>query len=320
MYIEKAYEGRNETWRYLVTMVLVIVVFFVGHIPVFAYLFSAGPNISEAALSKLDFRALGLDPNIGLALTLLPFALGFAALLGAIVVIHQRSVKSALTARGRFDWGRFFMAAGLWLALTACMELVMYGLNPDNYVFQLNWEGFLPLLAVSLIMLPLQTSFEELLMRGYLMQGLGIWVKFRWSPLLITSLLFGWMHGMNPEVEEFGFGLMMVYYVGVGLVLGICTLMDDGLELAFGFHAINNIYSATLVTFEGSALQTDALFRLKSLDPLLMLGGWALTAVIFLLLLSRKYQWGSWNKLLAQIEEPPPAENLAAEAAGETRP
>ncbi|MCB0312063.1 MAG: hypothetical protein KDH84_02175, partial [Calditrichaeota bacterium] len=93
-----------------------------------------------------------------------------------------------------------------------------------------------------------------------------------------------------------------------------------GLELAFGFHAINNIYSATLVTFEGSALQTDALFRLKSLDPLLMLGGWALTAVIFLLLLSRKYQWGSWNKLLAQIEEPPPAENLAAEAAGETRP
>ena len=127
MYIEKAYEGRNETWRYLVTMVLVIVVFFVGHIPVFAYLFSAGPNISETALSKLDFRALGLDPNIGLALTLLPFALGFAALLGAIVVIHQRSVKSVLTARGRFDWGRFFMAAGLWLGGTAALFLGCVG-------------------------------------------------------------------------------------------------------------------------------------------------------------------------------------------------
>jgi hypothetical protein len=33
---------------------------------------------------------------------------------------------------------------------------------------------------------------------------------------------------------------MFVYYIGTGLFLGI-TLMDEGMELALGFHAANNL-------------------------------------------------------------------------------
>jgi hypothetical protein len=32
---------------------------------------------------------------------------------------------------------------------------------------------------------------------------------------------------------------MFVYYIGTGLFLGILTLMDEGMELALGFHANN---------------------------------------------------------------------------------
>ena len=49
---------------------------------------------------------------------------------------------------------------------------------------------------------------------------------------------------MNPEVEKLGY-LILVYYIGSGLFLGIITLMDEGIELALGFHFANNFPSYT---------------------------------------------------------------------------
>jgi hypothetical protein len=44
---------------------------------------------------------------------------------------------------------------------------------------------------------------------------------------------------------------MFVYYIGTGL-FGILTLMDEGMELALGFHAANNLVGALLVTSDWS--------------------------------------------------------------------
>ena len=83
-------------------------------------------------------------------------------------------------------------------------------------------------------------------MRGYLMQGIGLMSGKRWVPLVTTSMIFGLLHFFNPEVEKLGYGIM-VYYIGTGFFLGILTLMDEGLELAIGFHAANNLFTALLV-------------------------------------------------------------------------
>ena len=80
-------------------------------------------------------------------------------------------------------------------------------------------------------------------------------------PLLVTSVLFGLMHAANPEVEKMGF-IIMLYYIGTGLFLGILTLMDEGLELALGFHAANNLIGALLLTSDWSALQTNSLLKM----------------------------------------------------------
>ena len=34
----------------------------------------------------------------------------------------------------------------------------------------------------------------------------------------------------------------MIYYIGTGFLFGIMTLMDEGTELALGFHAANNLF------------------------------------------------------------------------------
>jgi uncharacterized protein len=127
--------------------------------------------------------------------------------------------------------------------------------------------------------------------------------------LLITSVFFGLFHSANPEVAEMGFGVM-IFYIGTGFLLGIMTLMDEGLELSLGFHFGNNLLAALLVTTDYSALQTDAVFKdisaQNTSDMLLeMIVSMAVTYPILLFILSKKYNWTNWKeKLTGKIQEP----------------
>ena len=103
---------------------------------------------------------------------------------------------------------------------------------------------------------------------------------------------------------------MMIFYVGTGLLLGIMTLMDEGLELALGFHLGNNLIASLLVTADWTALQTDALFKDTSEPGLGSISEIMLPVLIvypiMLLILSKKYGWSNWkDKLFGKVEEPP---------------
>ena len=70
-----------------------------------------------------------------------------------------------------------------------------------------------------------------------------------WNPSSLES---------NREIDKLGTELIW-YYIGTGLFLGIITLMDDGIELALGFHAANNLVTAILVTASWTAFQTESI-------------------------------------------------------------
>ncbi len=190
-------------------------------------------------------------------------------------------------------------AFGLWGGITVLMILADVIMSPDDYVFNFKPIPFLILVVMAVILVPLQTSFEEYMFRGHLMQGLGIMAKNRWAPLIITSVLFGIMHAANPEVGKMGYGIM-IFYIGTGFFLGILTLMDEGLELALGFHAANNLTAALLVTADWTAFQTNSIYKDVS-EPTL---GWDIlipVLVIYPLLLwvfSKKYGWRNWKERL----------------------
>jgi membrane protease YdiL (CAAX protease family) len=61
---------------------------------------------------------------------------------------------------------------------------------------------FSSLLIIGTLLIPIQTSTEEYIFRGYLMQG---W-EFRNTngSLLMTSIIFGSVHFGNPEVSKLG--------------------------------------------------------------------------------------------------------------------
>ena len=97
-----------------------------------------------------------------------------------------------------------FFAFFLWAIITVVFLVLDYKLSPENYQWNFNLDKFLMLALIGVLLIPLQTSFEEYFFRGYLMQGLGVAVKNKWFPLVFTSVVFGLLHIANPEVEKLG--------------------------------------------------------------------------------------------------------------------
>ena len=313
MFFKIAYQphesGLAEFVRYVLTMILVFLGYLLGQVPfmivVAAQLTERDGELSNTALqefaSNVNFADIGLDANSGFILLLLSFVGGLMALWLAVVVIHKRSLKSLITPYQNVRWSRVGFGFGVWFLMIAILELISYFVSPETYIFQFNWKTWLPLVAIALLIMPMQTSFEEILFRGYLMQGLGLATNSRLIALVITSIGFGAMHLANPEIKEFGLMLMMPYYIGMGLFLGILTLMDDSLELALGIHAANNIFGATFVTFTGSALQTDAVFRVTEVNTTFMIPVFYVLASGFIYLCARRYGWNDWSKIYGPV-------------------
>ncbi len=291
MYIEQGYRGNIGLWKYFI-----IPLGFIGFMT-FNYILTINSdiNVEDAMASMID----KLGTNIVLIILLAPLVAGLFVVLGWTILVHQQSITSLTTSRKKIDWKRVFFAFTLWGGLTVLITLIDVFASPDDYVFNFNFPKFIVLAVIAILLVPLQTSFEEYLFRGHMMQGLGILTKNKWVPLIITSTLFGLMHIANPEVEKLGYGIM-VYYIGTGFFLGILTLMDEGLELALGFHAANNLITALLVTADWTAFQTDSIYRDIS-QPVLGLDVLVPVLVIFPILLfifSKKYKWSDWKERL----------------------
>ena len=291
MYIEQGYRGNLGLWKYLVLPTGFIAFMVLNYIALIN-----SPVSVEDMMADLIAQ---VGTNTVLIMVLLPLALGLFVVLGWTKLVHPQSIRSLTTAREKIDWSRIFYAFILWGTLTAGLTLLDYFMSPESYVLNLNWPAFLKLAAVAILLIPLQTSFEEYLFRGHMMQGLGIIFRNRWVPLLVTSFIFGLMHLGNPEVEKLGPGIM-VFYIGTGLFLGIITLMDEGMELALGFHAANNLVTALLVTADWTAFQTDSILK-DVAEPGLSWDAYIPIFVVFPLLLyffGRKYGWTNWKERL----------------------
>ncbi|ALM07229.1 CAAX protease [Sediminicola sp. YIK13] len=299
MYIEQAYKGFHEGWRYVVGIMIIFLGWqVVGMLPLVGTLIVKSIGTGSMPGDITGMSAL-LGTNLFLFLMLLSFAFGLLATLLTAKLVHRQKIIHLTTSRKKVDWKRISFAFFLWAIISIVMVGADIVFSPEDYIFNFKLEPFLYLLVIGALLIPVQTSCEEYLMRGYLMQGIGIMVKNRWLPLLITSLIFGLLHLGNPEVEKLGYGIM-VYYIGTGLFLGILTLMDEGLELSLGFHAANNLTTALLVTADWTAFQTDSLYRDISQPEL----GWDVfipVLVIYptlLYIFSKKYGWKNWKERL----------------------
>ncbi|MCR8668148.1 CPBP family glutamic-type intramembrane protease [Aestuariibaculum sp. M13] len=378
MYIEQAFKTLHDWWRYIIGVFIIVFGVFIGQIPFTAAVllkaFKDGENPSGLDQSAMMSY---LEPNLNLFLMLLSFAVGLAALLLVAKYLHKQSFTELTTSRKQIDWKRFWFIFLFWGIISSGLVVADYYMTPEHYQLNFQLKPFVVLCVIAIIFVPLQTSFEEYMFRGYLMQGIGVSVttkkfpiilvymllvilcylilasifslgflgklvffvlasiililflnselserlieqssydvlyqvvKRKSTPLIITSCVFGLLHIANPEVEKLG-PMIMIYYIGTGLFLGIMTLMDEGMELSLGFHAANNLFTALLVTADWTAFQTHSILKDMS-DP----SETALSEIfvpvfvvfpIILFILSKIYKWTDWKeKLFGKVEEP----------------
>jgi uncharacterized protein len=305
-HLESTFAGKNSFWRYIAMFAMIILISnTIGALPLLVALgikSISNPEVfSHISANPNDLSVLDLDPNIIFMIMLFPFIAGLTAFILLVKPLNNRTLGVTINGTRAIRWERFFISGFVWIILAALYLFFYLKLDPANFRLNNTTFSLVVLTVISLLFIPFQAAFEEVLFRGYLMQGFATVLRNRWFPLIMTSLLFGLMHAFNPEVKEFGFLKMMPQYILFGLIFGVVTILDDGIEAAMGAHTANNVFLCIMVTNESSALQTPALYEQHNVYPWIELAGLFLTGIIFIYILSRIFRWKNLLILFEKI-------------------
>jgi membrane protease YdiL (CAAX protease family) len=202
-------------------------------------------------------------------------------------VLHKRSLRSLHTAAGKYRWGRMFFSMLVFWLIAGALSYISHstGQSPAEFVFDpARFWGFA---LISLLLIPLQSATEEIVLRGYLNQGLSRIIASPWIIFLITSAGFAALHLGNPEMaqgaEEGSKLITLSGYFFFGFFACILTYIDGGLETAIGVHAANNLYASMIMGYDHSALPTPTIFKIgfnSDADVLMTLIGLSLVCAV----------------------------------------
>jgi membrane protease YdiL (CAAX protease family) len=277
-------KGLNKWYNYLLVPIYIVILASIFSVPAFIIFYKAKPNTYQSYLQLL-----------------MPSAMMVISTFLVLKWVHKRSGLTLINTT-QIRWKRIFWAMACFGGITFLLELLNWFFNPSLYVFSFDKTTFFQYLLISLALIPFQAAGEEMICRGYLMQGIAWATKRPWVAALVTSILFGSLHLANPEIKTFGY-VFILSYIFMGLAMGIMTIMDDGAELAIGVHVINNLYSAILVTYPSSALKTSTIYSIKEYDATFWTIVGTLTFVVFLIICQKKYHWDSFKSLFEKLED-----------------
>ena len=285
-YLEVVRQGRNDWWRYLLSFPAILAIWFiVGSIPVVLLLaYISGDGDPATGFSGTGF--VGVPVIVEFLFTMSSFIPLLVGTLLAVRLIHNRPLQTLVTAEARIRWGRIFAGAGVWLLIAAVISTIEALLYPGRYLLTFQPVTWTIFTVLALLLIPLQTSAEEFLFRGYLLQWMGLRLKNWWLLSFLNGLLFFLPHAANPEMATHSILIGLGYFV-MGLFLTLITLRDNGMELALGMHAGNNLFAALFANYSITALPSPSFFTIQTLDPVYSLISLVLGMIVFYLVFFR---------------------------------
>jgi uncharacterized protein len=189
-------------------------------------------------------------------ITFIPLFLGVLIAYRFVLGVKLRYLFSTVQ---EFRWWRVGLGFWVWLVLIGGPVVISLVATPDEYRFNFQPGTFIPFALVGILLLPIQTTAEELFFRGWVLQ----WAGQRVGNILVLSIIsgvaFSVPHLLNPEAAGDVLGAFFGYFT-VGFALAWVTVRDRSLEVAIGAHLSNNLFAALIVGYEGGALPADALF------------------------------------------------------------
>lgn len=227
---------RYRWWRPLLTVL-------VAGLTWFALILLSGVGIilvsGRDLFSEMDWETTPLDDPLGLALQLWFVVAMLPAVLVAVRVVEDRRPGTLVSVVGHLRWGFLGRCAALALGLVGAGVLLspLVGGSPAPVTPPATGARLLALLAVVLVMVPLQSAAEEFVFRGLLIQSVGAWVRPAWVALAVQVPVFALGH-------DYGWRGMLDVSV-FAVVTAWLTLRTGGLEAAIALHAVNNVLAFT---------------------------------------------------------------------------
>ncbi len=217
--------------------------------------------------NTLILSVIGLTPFAHF-LVLITFPAALVGLYLGWKIVHRLPLKDLHTAWAQFRWRRVLESfIIMWIVLGAYSLITsQFRETPAEFVFDAS--RFLPYAILSLLLFPIQSATEEIVVRGYMNKGLTHMLRNKWVVFVLTSGLFMALHFANPEaqaVAETGnLPIVMSGYFFFGFAACLMVLIDDGLESAIGVHAGNNTFVAIFVNYENTAFPTPSVWQVQS--------------------------------------------------------
>ena len=267
-FLENASVGKNNWWRYLLTsaisfgggivvVLMATAIFLIGYS---IYLSYHGVSDVQTAVTTLL-----TDPFTSIILVGASYYISFVIFYIFLRFLDKKPLLSVINTVSGLRWKKLVKGLVLWMLILGILSLPDMIMNPQGYNITFNKNNFIYLLILCLLVFPIQASFEEILFRGYLMQGFSLFSKWLgrvssyeslskpWVPLVITSLIFGSFHFFNGT--DFYMSMAIVCStVIIGLMLGVVALGENGIETAMGIHIANNLFVSVLFNSPDSGL------------------------------------------------------------------
>ena len=224
-FLENSRKGKNTWWRYVISFLSIIVAFVIINLVVRSF------------IGDLRARFSGNDLAQDVIMySLISFTFLFALLIFGIVStkLHQRPFITYINIEKTFNMKAFIAGFLIFGILIFISNLLTDYAKFELFLKDFQWKNFSLLFIFSFVSIAIQSFFEELVVRGYILQGLSLKIKKLIPLLVVNSLIFGILHfgyGIESFTASFLFGLSLAWVV----------ILQNRIEYVTGAHLANNL-------------------------------------------------------------------------------
>jgi uncharacterized protein len=195
-----------------------------------------------------------------------------------MTMVHQVAPRWLTSVQPGMRWRYLFLCMGIAAIALNGARLASLSLSePLRFGVQ---SGFWWFLLVIIFTSPLQAAAEELFFRGYLMQALGSLVRQPWFGVVVSSLVFAYLHGSQNLP-------LFLNRLAFGLLAAILVVRTGGLEAGIAAHVVNNVFAYVIAGLTGSIATLRAIREIDWVSGAFNVGGFAIFAVLAYLLARR---------------------------------
>ena len=188
-----------------------------------------------------------------------------------MLVVHRVRPRWLLSVEGRVRW-RYLLVC-LAVALVALNGMLLLSSVVEGFPGFDIQTGFWAFVIVIVLTSPLQAVAEEVFFRGYLLQALGSVVAAPWFGIVVSSVIFAYVHGSQNLA-------LFCDRLAFGLLAAVLVRLTGGLEAGIAAHVINNVFAFGIAGVTTSIAEVKAISSLTFSQAAFDVGGFALFAVL----------------------------------------